>query len=248
MAGLPEKIVRWICIAAALAALELLVRLHLVDRIFLTAPSLIASAALKAAVSGQLAELFLKTIFAVGMAFLIAGAVGLSTGYALWRYPLLGRAYDELLGALFASPLILLYPIFLVILGRGASAIIAMAVLPGVIPIALNTHQGLREVDPTYLKVAMGLRLTDRQIMRHVLFPAAAPLIWGGLKLGLTYILISVIALEFLIEIGGIGTLASKGYFWFDTEELYLGVAGAIVLSMVFVYLLGKAESRLFGR
>lgn len=227
--------------------MEILVRLNLVDRIFLTAPSLIAVTAWNAAVSGQLTELFLKTIFAAGTAFIIAGGAGLPAGYALWRYPLFGRAYDELLGALFASPLILLYPIFLVTFGRGMSAIIAMAVLPGMIPIALNTHQGLRDVNPTYLKVGIGLRLTDRQIMRHVLFPAASPLIWGGLKLGLTYILISVIALEFLIEVGGIGTLASKGYFWFNTEELYLGVAGAIFLSMVFVYLLGKAESRLFG-
>jgi len=69
----------------------------------------------------------------------------------------------------------------------------------------------------------------------------------GGLKLGLTYTLISIIALEFLVEIGGIGTLASKGYYWFNTEELYLGVVGAIFLSMIFIYLLGKAESRLFS-
>ncbi|MBI2987218.1 MAG: ABC transporter permease subunit [Deltaproteobacteria bacterium] len=247
MKGLPEKILRWIFIATVLTTIEVLVRFNLVDRIFLTSPSLIAAAAWQSLFAGDLISLSLKTVSAVGMAFVIAAGIGLSAGYVLWRYPLFGRAYDELLGALFASPLILLYPISLVILGRGINAIIAMAFLPGMIPIALNTHQGLRDVNPTYLKAGRGMRLTERQIMRHVLLPAASPLIFGGLKLGLTYILISVIALEFLVEIGGIGTLASKGYFWFNTEELYVGVAGAIFLSIIFVYLLGKAESRLFS-
>jgi NitT/TauT family transport system permease protein len=242
-----ETAARWIFIAALLAVLEGIARLNWVDRIFFTAPSLIAVRAWDELLSGELLVLFLTTLFSVGAAFLLAALVGLPLGYALWRFPLLGRAYDELLSALFASPWILLYPIFLVIFGRGLGAIIAMGFISGMIPIALNAHQGLRDVNPTYLKVGTGMRLSERQIIRYILFPAAAPMIVSGLKLGVTYILISVIAVEFLVEIGGIGTLASKGYFWFNTEELYLGVAGAIFLSMLFIHLLGRAESRLFS-
>lgn len=232
-------------VVSLLVSLEAIVRLNLVDRLFVTSPSLIAVTAWERLLAGELLSPFAKTVYEVAVAFAFAGAAGLSAGYLLWRYPLIGMAYDDLLGALFASPLILLYPIFLVIFGRNASAIIAMAFITGTIPIALNTHQGLRDVQVIYLKVGQSMQLTQRQMIRHVLLPAAFPAILGGLKLGLTYILISVIALEFLIEIGGIGAIASKGYFWFNTEELYLGVAGAIVLSMVFVYLLGKIEVRL---
>ena len=242
-----EKTLRWTFVAVVLGAIEAVVRLDLVDRIFLTAPSLIAAGAWKSFLSGELLGLFLTTVYEVAVAFAIPVAIGLPGGYLLWRQPLLGRAYDELLGALFASPLILLYPISLVIFGRGTNAIIAMGLVTGAIPIVLNTHQGLRDVNPTYIKVGKSMRLSERQIMRYVLFPGASPMILGGLKLGLTYTLISVIALEFLVEIGGIGTLASRGYFWFNTEELYLGVAGAILLSMIFIYLLGKAGTRLFS-
>ncbi len=242
-----EKILRWAFIAIVLGAIEVIVRLNLVDRIFLTSPSLVVVTAWERLLSGDLIGLFLTTVYETAIAFSIAVIVGLPAGFLLWKYPLFGRAYDELLGALFASPLILLYPIFLVIFGRGISALIAMGCISGIIPIVLNTHQGLRDVNQTFIKVGKSMRLTDRQIVTHILFSAAWPIIAGGLKLGLTYILISVIALEFLVEIGGIGTLASKGYFWFNTEELYLGVAGAIFLSMIFIYLLGKAESRLFS-
>lgn len=230
-----------------LTGLEVIVRLNLVDRLFLTSPSLIAVTAWERLLSGELLGPFAKTLYEVAVAFVFAGAAGLSAGYLLWRYPPLGMAYDDLLGALFASPLILLYPIFLVVFGRDADAIIAMAFVTGTIPIALNTHQGLRDVGAIYLKVGRSMKLAQRQMVRHILLPAAFPAILGGLKLGLTYILISVIALEFLIEIGGIGTIASQGYFWFNTEELYLGVVGAIALSMIFVYLLQKVEARLLG-
>lgn len=240
-----DKILRWSVLASLLVILEAAVRLNLVDRLFLTSPSLIAATAWERLLSGELLIPFAKTGYEVAVAFVLAGAAGLAAGYLLWRYPPLGTAYDDFLGALFASPLILLYPIALVTFGRNANAIIAMAFVTGTIPIALNTHQGLRDVGAIYLKVGRSMRLTQKQMVRHVLLPAAFPAILGGLKLGLTYILISVIALEFLIEIGGIGAIASQGYFWFNTEELYLGVVGAVVLSMVFVWLLDRVEARL---
>jgi len=208
---------------------------------------LIAVAAWERLLAGELLGPFAKTLYEVAVTFVIASLAGLTAGYLLWRYPLFGKAYDDLLGALFASPVILLYPIFLVVFGRDAKAIIAMAFITGAIPIAMNTHQGLRDVNPIYLKVGQSIKLTRRQMVRHVLFPAAFPAVLGGLKLGLTYVLISVIALEFLIEIGGIGTIASKGYFWFNTEELYLGVVGAMLLSMLLIYLLGKLEAKLLS-
>jgi NitT/TauT family transport system permease protein len=242
-----ETIARWAIVAAVLCAIEVVVRFNLVDRIFLTSPSLIATAAWEKILSGELIVLFVTTLYEAAIAFLIVVIVGLPAGYLLWKYPLFGRAYDELLGALFASPIILLYPIFLVVFGRGINAIIAMGFISGIIPVVLNTHQGLRDVNSTYIKVGKSMRLSDSQIITHILFPAAWPIVIGGLKLGFTFTLISVVALEFLVDIGGIGTLASKGYFWFNTEELYLGVAAAVFLSMIFSYLLGKAESRLYG-
>lgn len=238
---------RWCLLAAVLISVEAIVRLNLVDRLFLTSPSLIAVAAWERLLAGELLGPFAKTLYEVAVTFVIASLAGLSAGYLLWRYPLFGKAYDDLLGALFASPVILLYPIFLVAFGRDAKAIIAMAFITGAIPIAMNTHQGLRDVNPIYIKVGQSIKLTRRQMVRHVLFPAAFPAVLGGLKLGLTYVLISVIALEFLIEIGGIGTIASKGYFWFNTEELYLGVVGAMLLSMLLIYLLAKLEAKLLS-
>jgi ABC-type nitrate/sulfonate/bicarbonate transport system permease component len=238
-----ERALRWGILAAMAVFVEGIVRLNVVDGLFLARPSSILGTAWNWLFAGELLGPFAATLYEVTIAFTIAAGIGLCGGYLLWRYPAFGHAYDDLLGALFASPVILLYPIFLVAFGRQPAAIIAMAFVTGVIPIILNTHHGLRDVNTIYLKVAESMKLSHGQMARHVLFPAAFPAIFAGLKLGLTYVLISVIALEFLIEIGGVGTIASKGYFWFNTEELYLGVIAAMALSMLLVYFLDRCEA-----
>jgi NitT/TauT family transport system permease protein len=182
------------------------------------------------------------TIYMVLMTFVIGASLGLPLGYALWRYPLFGRACEPLLGSLFASPLILLYPMFLVLFGRTLTAIIAQAVVVGVIPIILGTQNGLRQVSQTLLDVGSIFQLNQSQFFRHVLLPASAPLIFTGLRLGFIYMLLSVIAMEYVVAMGGVGNLISGAYFRLDTDELYVGVFLVIIFSVFFFRILLRGQ------
>jgi ABC-type nitrate/sulfonate/bicarbonate transport system permease component len=59
-------------------------------------------------------------------------------------------------------------------------------------------------------------------------------MIFTGLRLGFVYMLLSVIAMEYVVALGGIGNLISNAYFRLDTDELYAGVFMVIFLSVVF--------------
>ncbi len=174
--------------------------------------------------------------------FLSGALLGLPLGYVLWRYPLFGRACEPLLGSLFASPLILLYPIFLVVFGRTLTAIIAQALLVGIIPIVLGTQNGLRQVSQTFIDVGLIFQLTRWQSFRHVLLPASAPLIFTGLRLGFIYMLLSIVAMEYVVALGGIGNLISSAYFRLDTDELYVGVFLVIFFSVFFFRVLMRGQ------
>src|SRR3990172_10348144 len=91
--------------------------------------------------------------------------------------------------ALFASPLVLLYPIFLVVFGRTPAAIITLSAVFGLIPIAINTRSAFQHVSPVLVRVGSSMNLSRRQMFRHILIPAAAPTLFSGFRLGLTYIL-----------------------------------------------------------
>lgn len=214
----------------------------------------IASPAIVAAPSEMvlsLGQLFRED--ALGMAFLITLAqalaatllavlIGLPLGYLLFRYRRLGDAYRSWLAALFSAPLVLLYPLFLVVIGRNYGTTIAMAFITGMIPITLYTCDALRAVSPTLLKVGAAFHLSDRQQFRLIQMPAAVPDAFTGIRLGLIYALVNIIGIEFLIDFGGLGRVVSNTFFRYDVPGMYASIAFIILISLLLLSALNKVE------
>ena len=71
-----------------------------------------------------------------------AGVVsGVAPGYFLFRRRDFALAYSGWLAALFAAPVFLLYPLFMVIFGRNEITLIIMGFLPGVISLIIQVEQ-----------------------------------------------------------------------------------------------------------
>ncbi|HWP56732.1 MAG TPA: ABC transporter permease [Candidatus Acidoferrales bacterium] len=237
---------RVIVVVVFLALVEACVAKEWISPLFVSRPSQILTALGPMVSDGRIFSISGTTLYMALVTFALGAATGLPLGYFLWRYPLLGRACEPLFGSLFASPLILLYPVFLVLFGRTLTAIIAQALLVGVIPIILGTYNALRQVNRTLIEAGLTLGVTRWQLLRHILLPASAPLIFTGLRLGFIYILLSIIAMEYVVALGGIGNLISSAYFRLDTQELYVGVFLVILFSVLFLRVLLKGQ-RLLG-
>jgi NitT/TauT family transport system permease protein len=146
------------------------------------------------------------------------------------------------LASLFSSPIILAYPIFLVTFGRSSAAVIALSSIFGLIPIIINTKGAFQNVNPILLQVGASMNLTRKQMFRHILLPAVAPAIFSGFRLALTYILKSVLGLEYVAQVGGVGMWLSDAAFKFEVEEVYAGLLGTIALSILFLYVINRSE------
>ncbi|MBI4489814.1 MAG: ABC transporter permease subunit [Deltaproteobacteria bacterium] len=232
------RALRIVVVVLILLLVELFVGIGWISPLFVSRPSAVAKTFIEMVAGRELWQITGITLFTVLVTFLSGTFLGLPMGYLLWRYPFLGSACENLLGSIFSSPLILLYPVFLVIFGRTLMAVIAQAFLVGIIPIILNTQSGLRQVSQTFIDVGLTLHLTRWQLFRYVLLPAAAPTIFTGLRMGFIYMLLSIIAMEFVVALGGVGNLVSGAYFRLDTEELYVGVTLVIFFSVLFFRLL----------
>lgn len=184
---------------------------------------------------------FLVTLGTVFVATLAAALVGIPFGWFMHRRPAFGIAYEPWLGAAFSAPLVLLYPLFMVIFGRGILAIAMMGLIAGVIPIALHTLQGFRSVSGVYLKVARSFGMTGSQVLLKVLIPAALPTIFTGIRLGMIYTMTYVVAIEFLVNLGGLGYLVGDLYNRYDIPGMY----GAIVFVVLVSVLLFAGAERL---
>ncbi|QWW72376.1 ABC transporter permease [Rhizobium sp. WYJ-E13] len=206
-----------------------------------------------AAVPRLVSEEHLVALFAttVSMAFVatLAGLlVGIPAAWLLYRYKEFGQAYESWLGALFSAPIILLYPLFLVVFGRGVQTIVIMSFIVGIVPIVLNTYTGLNRTPPIYIKVARSFNMTDRQMAWKVILPAAIPSIMTGLRLALVYTLINTVAIEFLISIGGLGYLIGDLYDRYDLPGTYAAVCFVIIASVLFFNMLERLERWLTPR
>jgi NitT/TauT family transport system permease protein len=222
---------------------ESAVRLGWISSFFLAAPTRAAVVLWEQIVRGNALWLTGITLFEIAACLIIATIIGVLAGFLLWRYKLIGTSYEMFLAAIFSSPVILAYPIFLVTFGRTSAAVIALSSIFGLIPIIINTKGAFQNVNPILLQVGASMNLTRRQMFRHILIPAVAPTIFSGFRLALTYILKSVLGLEYVAQVGGVGMWLSDAAFKFEVEEVYAGLLGTIILSILFLYVINRGEA-----
>jgi NitT/TauT family transport system permease protein len=222
---------------------ESAVRLGWISTFFLAAPTRAAIVLWEQLVHGNALWLTGITLFEIAGCLVIATVFGVLAGFLLWRYQLIGTSYEMPLAALFSSPVILAYPIFLVTFGRTSAAVIALSSIFGLIPIIMNTKSAFQNVNPILLQVGASMNLTRKQMFRHILVPAVAPAIFSGFRLALTYILKSVLGLEYVAQVGGVGMWLSDAAYKFEVEEVYAGLLGTISISILFLYLINRSES-----
>ncbi len=235
-------------IAGLAALLEAAVGAGLIGGFVVAPPTAIANALPKLFFEEPVGRAFLMTFTSTFAASALAALVGIPAGYLMYRHRWLGRAYENWIAALFSAPLILLYPMFLVIFGRSPAVCVAMGFLVGVIPVILKTREGLLRVRPVLINVARSFGASDTEILRKVLLPAARPAIFTGLRLCLIYAMINVVGIEFLANLGGLGFLVGEMFDRYDIPAMYAALICLVLTSTLFYALTGRAERWLGGR
>ena len=145
--------------------------------------------------------------------------------------------------ALAAAPVVLMYPLFLVIFGRSATTIVMIGFAAGLAPVILKTLEGLVGTRPVLINVGRSFKLTRAQQFRMILLPAALPSIFVGLRLGLIFAMINIVGVEFLINFGGLGQLINELAERYDLPGTYAAICFVILISIVFFVMTGKARA-----
>lgn len=177
-------------------------------------------------------------------AFLLSAGVGLSLGLAAGRTRYGTRLIEPLLVWIQTIPIILLYPVCVLLFGLGIESKIVFAGVYGLFPIALSTARGLDTVDRRYRQAAAAMGASRWQLLWRVQLPAARPMILSGLRLGAALNLTGVLAGEILASIGGLGFLISQSAATFQVAPLYAYIIVALVLVLLFNAVVTRAEDR----
>jgi NitT/TauT family transport system permease protein len=111
--------------------------------------------------------------------------------------------------------------------------ILVVSVSFAVVVIITNGLTGFDSVPVTVRKLARARQLTPRQYLTKVLLPAAMSGTAAGLRLGLVYSTIGVLATEFILSTHGLGHFIADAYHTFHVEGMYAGILLICLVALV---------------
>ncbi|MWV38481.1 MULTISPECIES: ABC transporter permease [Natrialba] len=231
-----------------MATLELVGRAEWFDQLTYVPLSTMVETAYGLLVSGELTDDIITTIGLVFVSFVSATLVALVIGWFLWRHDKVKQVLDPYLIVLYAMPIFVFYPMFIIVFGLNVFPIVLIAFAMSVTIIIISTANGLAKVPDVLIDVGRSMGLSRREQFRHVIFPAAVPYIFTGLKLGFVYAFIGVIASEFILSNSGLGYQISWYYQQFQTADMYAVLLIVITLAVVVNLGLIRIEDRLHRR
>lgn len=247
--GLPAWAWRLGFLVLALVAVEVYARYVLMTPYELVPVTDMASRAFELVTdSSFLREDLAWTAMTVGITFVAAAALGVVTAYAMYRFRWCDRALQPYVAIFYAVPTFAMYPLLVVLFGTGLVPIIVISTSFSVVVVVARARVGFSAVSTSVDKMSASLRLGRFQYVRLVLVPAALPDIVSGLKLALSYAIISVLATEFILSTRGVGHFISRAYAGFNSIDMYGGIFLVSILALGLVLLVNRLGSTLDWR
>ncbi|QIK74729.1 ABC transporter permease [Nocardioides piscis] len=157
--------------------------------------------------------------FAAGYA--LAAAVAIPLGLFIGASTLAYRWANPWVNALYATPIVGLAPLFIIIFGFGLQAKVAVVVALCVFPILINTVSGARAVSVDHKELAVVFQASKLETFGRVLFPGAMPFILTGLRLAIGRGLIGVVVADLFGASAGLGLNLQRSAQSFDTANIF---------------------------
>jgi len=195
----------------------------------------------------QILELTIEHLLLVSVSSGIAAALGIGLGIALTRRVSLRQFVLSLAGILQTIPSLALLGFLIpipLIGGIGQKSAIVALVIYALLPILRNTITGILSVDPAVRESAVAMGMTDRQILRMVEIPLAAPTIMAGLRVAIVTT-IGTATIAAAIGGGGLGTFIFRGVASVDTTQILAGAVPAAIMAVAAEGVLGWIERKL---
>jgi ABC-type nitrate/sulfonate/bicarbonate transport system permease component len=214
----------WTIPVVVLVLWEITTRAGILDPRFFPPPSSILATTAGELLDGRLGLDLVLTLQRLGVAFALAAVFGVAIGVASGRWRTVEMLIRPITDTLYPLPKIALLPLFIIIVGRGEVAYIITAFATAFFQIIISTRGSVRDVPTDLLEAGRNFGATGTRFFTRLLFPAIAPGLLNGLRLGMATCLITLIAAEFVGAEYGLGAMIRRAGQQFAIEQVYAGI------------------------
>lgn len=191
--------------------------------------------------AGRVGALLGQHVVLVGVSLAVALLIALPLGVVAARNARAGTAILAVTGVLYTIPSLALLALLVAALGLGTTTAIVALVAYAQMILVRGVVAGLRGVDPALVDAARGLGFTPCQTLLRVEFPAALPVVLGGVRVA-TVSLVALATVAAWINAGGLGVLLFEGIGTDNPQKIFAGALAAAALAVAADLALRAAE------
>ncbi|MGM9570660.1 MAG: ABC transporter permease [bacterium] len=186
-------------------------------------------------------EYFLAVLWSLKRVFqgyFLSLMIGIPLGILNGKFPLARQTLGSLVSGLQNLPSICWLPLSLLWFGLNERAIIFVVFMGAIFSVSGAAEDGVRNVQPLYLKAAKTMGADGLRLLGNVVLPASMPAIFTGMKLGWSFAWRSLMAGELLASGTGLGQVLMMGRDMADMSQ--------VIAVMLIIALIGLSLDRLF--
>lgn len=185
----------------------------------------------------------------VGLSTMLAIIIGFPLGVLMTRMENLSRPILTFANIMQTIPSLAMFGFLIPIPfigGIGARTAIVALLLYSLLPIIRNTYTGIMHVDPAVREAAIGMGMTDWQVLGRVEIPLALGVIFAGIRVA-TVIAVGLATIAAAIGAGGLGTYIFQGVAMANPSRILVGAVPAAAMALTADFGLGLIERWLGG-
>ena len=204
------------------AAVLIIYYLNIFNKLMFPNPIIVLKIFFSLFISKEMYLDLLLTLYRVILGIIISILIGVSFGVFLGYY---NKVYDQfafIIDFFRSIPVTALFPLALLFFGIGNTSKILLAAWVATLIIIVNTFYGVRHANKAYFKMAKIYNLSKFYVLSHIVFPAALPSIFSGIRVGVSLVLIVVIVSEMFIgSVNGLGYSLLNAQLTYNIAKMY---------------------------
>jgi ABC-type nitrate/sulfonate/bicarbonate transport system permease component len=205
-----------------------------------------AAATIAMLADGSLIKALAVTLVPLAIGVVCSALLGVAIGLAMGLSRRLEWFGVPVFIVMQAAPLAALIPLVILAYGIGITTKVLIVCIMALPVIVLNAFKAVRHTPTSLIEMGRSFVGTQAQLVQKVILPAAAPVIFAGLRLGLASGFVGAVLAELLVTPTGIGDIITYNQSIAEYPKMYGAIASIIAVSVVFIEGLAWVERRFF--
>lgn len=195
---------------------------------------------------GSMGAAYLRTLEPLVIGLVFSLSVGIASGIAMGLRQDVEWFTLPVFIVMQAAPMAALIPLVTFVYGIGLTAKVLAVVILAMPVIAINSYRAVRNVSPSLVSMCASFMGNRREQIFYVVLPAASPMIFAGIRLGVAEGFSGAVLAELLITPTGIGDLITFHRSVANFGHMYASILSIVLFAIITVGLLQRLEVVLF--